>query len=411
VWDKNNPLYNEYEDFRIRFRKTASETIKRNIDVMYNPNNPAFSLEHYEKHRINNRKAQNLLVKNGKHVFITNNPMSDSRQKRYCYAVKMENSARRHGFEDNEHAVKVVNQLYDKLPCIKYVAKELNCSPEFVKKRLLDYKDSVKSRKYRYGIRVEENVKKFGFENNEHAIKAIKDIYNKLGSIKYTANEIGCSPNFIRKRLAQAHLNHNVISVELDGIEDTYDFTVDTYHNFALSSGVFVHNSLEGKKFHRKLGKWLVDREPGHFLDRFESSDLVSALSSFRTHILLELNYYKPFSEEVDFFNAVEAIIKLVDGYSAEILESVYSYSEFLIKEDLYDNIIRILEPAGIIHSFALTSGKSEVEVEKLWREAQDVVKKEYNKGEDDEGFWALVTGTLKKMLGITGDDGGKVNE
>jgi hypothetical protein len=168
---------------------------------------------------------------------------------------------------------------------------------------------------------------------------------------------------------------------------------------------------VEGKKFHKKLGRWLVDREPGHFLDRFESSDLVSALSSLRTHILLELNYYKPFSEEVDFFNAVEAMIKLVDGYYAEILESVYSYSEFQIKEDLYDNIVRILEPAGIIHAFALKSGKTEAEVEKMWREAQDVVKKEYSKGEDDEGFWALVTGTLKKMLGVTGEDGGKVDE
>ena len=171
--------------------------------------------------------------------------------------------------------------------------------------------------------------------------------------------------------------------------------------------------SVQGKKFHKNLATFIVNRQPGdqHVLNRYESSELVSHLSSFRTHILLELNYYKPLSEEVDFFNAVEAMIKLVDGYSAEILESVYGYNEFEIKEDLYDNIIRMLEPAGIIHAFALKSGKSEAEVEKLWGEAQDVVKKEYSKGEDDESFWALVTGTLKKMLGITTEDGGKVND
>lgn len=169
--------------------------------------------------------------------------------------------------------------------------------------------------------------------------------------------------------------------------------------------------SVEGKKFHRNLATFLVNREPGHLLNRYESSELVSTLSSFRTHILLELNYYKPLSEEVEYFNAVEAMIKLVDGYSAEILEKVYGYNEFELKEDLYDNIVRILEPAGVIHSFALKSGKSEAEVETMWRQAQDIVKTEYKKGEDDEGFWALVTGTLKKMLGITTEDGGKVND
>lgn len=37
----------------------------------------------------------------------------------------------------------------------------------------------------------------------------------------------------------------NVVSVEIiDSCEDVYDLEVDTYHNFALSSGVFVHNSI-----------------------------------------------------------------------------------------------------------------------------------------------------------------------
>lgn len=39
--------------------------------------------------------------------------------------------------------------------------------------------------------------------------------------------------------------NHKVTKVEPDGFEDVYDFTVDTYHNFALTAGIFVHNSIE----------------------------------------------------------------------------------------------------------------------------------------------------------------------
>lgn len=38
-------------------------------------------------------------------------------------------------------------------------------------------------------------------------------------------------------------VNHKITSIEADGYEDVYDFEVDTYHNFALTSGVFVHNS------------------------------------------------------------------------------------------------------------------------------------------------------------------------
>src|SRR6185295_5622345 len=52
--------------------------------------------------------------------------------------------------------------------------------------------------------------------------------------------------------------NHKVVSVEFDGVEDVYDGTVDTHHNFAIItsqspsqasvnaldySGCFIHNS------------------------------------------------------------------------------------------------------------------------------------------------------------------------
>ena len=39
--------------------------------------------------------------------------------------------------------------------------------------------------------------------------------------------------------------NHKVVSVTKCGQEDVYDLTVYKYHNFALSSGVFVHNCLD----------------------------------------------------------------------------------------------------------------------------------------------------------------------
>jgi hypothetical protein len=40
----------------------------------------------------------------------------------------------------------------------------------------------------------------------------------------------------------QGVCNHKIVSIEDAGVEDVYDITVDKYHNFALESGVFVHN-------------------------------------------------------------------------------------------------------------------------------------------------------------------------
>lgn len=38
-------------------------------------------------------------------------------------------------------------------------------------------------------------------------------------------------------------INHKVLSVDFDGYEDVYDLTVEKYHNFAVTAGVFVHNT------------------------------------------------------------------------------------------------------------------------------------------------------------------------
>jgi len=48
----------------------------------------------------------------------------------------------------------------------------------------------------------------------------------------------------IDSNLDRGYKNHKVISIELtDEVVPVYDITVEKYHNFALTSGVFVHNS------------------------------------------------------------------------------------------------------------------------------------------------------------------------
>ncbi|HEY4517828.1 MAG TPA: DNA gyrase subunit A, partial [Candidatus Paceibacterota bacterium] len=62
----------------------------------------------------------------------------------------------------------------------------------------------------------------------------------ETGLQKYFQNEVGLVQQ-------EARRNHRVIQVEaLTECEDVYDLTIDGTHNFALASGVFVHNSVDG---------------------------------------------------------------------------------------------------------------------------------------------------------------------
>lgn len=48
-------------------------------------------------------------------------------------------------------------------------------------------------------------------------------------------------------------VNHKVVSVRPGPVIDTYDLTVDGYHNFAVGQGIVVHNSQEDVKFARSV--------------------------------------------------------------------------------------------------------------------------------------------------------------
>jgi len=58
--------------------------------------------------------------------------------------------------------------------------------------------------------------------------------------------------------------------------------------------------------------------------------------------------------------------------------------------------------PAPAIKSLASKAGIDEKAAEKLWSKAKGIVKEEYPEvKEDDDRYYALVTGVFKKMAGI----------
>ena len=78
-----------------------------------------------------------------------------------------------------------------------------------------------------------------------------EEIRNKIFKIKsFTSWDLGIKKYFdndLDLVLCEINQNHKVVKIEfLNESADVYDLTIDKVHNFALASGVFVHNSIDG---------------------------------------------------------------------------------------------------------------------------------------------------------------------
>jgi len=83
--------------------------------------------------------------------------------------------------------------------------------------------------------------------NKDNFEKARKEIF---GTKSFTSWDLGVKKYFDNNQdlvLCEISKNHKVVGVEiLNKFEDVYDLTIERTHNFALASGVFVHNSMDG---------------------------------------------------------------------------------------------------------------------------------------------------------------------
>jgi intein/homing endonuclease len=61
------------------------------------------------------------------------------------------------------------------------------------------------------------------------------------------------APSKMRDASYRRVANHKVVEVRQGPVVDTYDLTVDGYHNFAVEQGVIVHNSQEDVRFARTI--------------------------------------------------------------------------------------------------------------------------------------------------------------
>src|SRR3989338_1872047 len=83
--------------------------------------------------------------------------------------------------------------------------------------------------------------------NQKNFEKARKEIF---GTKSFTNWDLGINKYYQGDKnlvLYEINKNHKVIRVEFPKeFADVYDLTIDNTHNFALASGIFVHNSMDG---------------------------------------------------------------------------------------------------------------------------------------------------------------------
>ncbi len=85
--------------------------------------------------------------------------------------------------------------------------------------------------------------------NKENFEKARKEIF---GTKSFTRWDLGIQKYYGNNQLLllseiNQKNNHRVVSIKiLQKKEDVYDLTIEPWHNFALATGVFVHNSIDG---------------------------------------------------------------------------------------------------------------------------------------------------------------------
>jgi len=152
------------------------------------------------------------------------------------------------------------------------------------------------------------------------------------------------------------------------------------------------HRSTTGKKFHKKLGRFLALRDL-RCLSYGERHELLQPMFSAIQHSFLELDYYHPVDETVE----VELFVDYLYDEFFELQRKFKKYDTNFSKfEEL---LLRITEESELVKGLAKVFGKTETSVRAIWDKSKKSALKKYKQDEDAEGFMAYVFGMTKKLL------------
>lgn len=176
---------------------------------------------------------------------------ADEETKRRCIAIYANyKSGRKVSFDLNKLTTKKLKEIEkeNQLKACEYYNIDIKTIPRYKLHGLVIkyYYECIPGYKEHIAQQVSINHKKGVYKNAEEALS---------DRIWWTNGKLGKENNLYLKqndvppegfRRGRTLKNHKVISVEfIEDTEDVYDIEVEDNHNFALASGVFVHNSKD----------------------------------------------------------------------------------------------------------------------------------------------------------------------
>jgi len=124
------------------------------------------------------------------------------------------------------------------------------------------------------------------------------------------------------------------------------------------------HKSTAGKRFHRKLGRFLATR----VTEKYDvSEDLqyetLKAVSSVRTHLYIEGEYYRPsIEDEIEFSELIEHVVPILNSVESKLIVEDYNINEeeleilleLCLQSDLIDSLAEMsdLESSDLMRKF-----------------------------------------------------------
>lgn len=159
------------------------------------------------------------------------------------------------------------------------------------------------------------------------------------------------------------------------------------------------HKSVQGKRFHRKLGRFLATRifrtktsESG-FDMLLSKQAYLKGLNSARQHLIVELEYFHQLQEQVEL---EEFITNYGYPYLRAIEEKIMNDEDLVEDEVIF--LMDLIEENALITSFAEKTGKTFAETEKMWNTiASNLEKQRIDR--DDDRFFPFLISRLKKNV------------
>jgi len=157
----------------------------------------------------------------------------------------------------------------------------------------------------------------------ENGILITEDIWNNIRKMKskfsgYPLWETIISRKFMERLNEEVKINHKIKCIEfLNNEEEVYDISVEKYHNFALSAGVFVHNCML-PEFASSLANLMFEPITDNIQRRI-AADMKRVIEAWDD---------RPTITGVDFFSDPDRnFISLVVNYRLQGYERIFQYT------------------------------------------------------------------------------------